>query len=95
MNNDNPEHAMTFGELLELIHDQQRRINVLETAFSYLAFGLEGKSCQLLIHSLKLEANNQTYDTKSQEYFAKLAEQFEVRNSGVSETAAIPNNDNI
>ena len=73
MNNDNPEHAMTFGELLELIHDQQRRINVLETAFSYLAFGLEGKSCQLLIHSLKLE----------------------VRNSGVSETAAIPNNHNI
>lgn len=44
MNSDNPEHAMTFGELLELIHDQQRRINVLETAFSYLAFGLEKKA---------------------------------------------------
>lgn len=85
MNSDNPEHAMTFGELLELIHDQQRRINVLETAFSYLAFGLEKKSCQLLTHSLKLEANNQTYDEKTQQYFAKLAELFETRNSGLGE----------
>ncbi|MCE9882175.1 hypothetical protein LZ641_17830, partial [Hafnia paralvei] len=53
--------------------------------FSYLAFGLEKKSCQLLTHSLKLEANNQTYDEKTQQYFAKLAELFEMRNSGMGD----------
>lgn len=36
MNSDNPEHAMTFGELLELIHDQQRRINVLELSLIHI-----------------------------------------------------------
>ncbi|AGO54700.1 hypothetical protein SOD_c17210 [Serratia plymuthica 4Rx13] len=50
------EETMTFGELLALIGDQKRRLNVLEVAFSYLAFGLDDKANQLLIHSLKLEA---------------------------------------
>lgn len=77
MNSDRPEQAMTFGELLELIHDQQRRLDVLETAFSRLAFSLEHKGCHLLIHNLKLEAQNQNHDPQTQGYFARLAQLFE------------------
>jgi len=40
------EETMTFGELLALIGDQKRRLNVLEVAFSYLAFGLNDKANQ-------------------------------------------------
>ena len=53
---------MTFGELLALIGEQQRRLTVLENAFSYLTFCLDAKSNQLLIHSLRLESQNQNYD---------------------------------
>ena len=53
------EDAMTFGELLALIADQKRRLNVLEVAFSYLAFSLDDKANQRLIHSLKLESHSQ------------------------------------
>ncbi len=38
MTTDKPEEAMTFGELLALIGDQQRRLTVLENAFSSLIF---------------------------------------------------------
>lgn len=74
-----PEEAMTFGELLELIRDQQRRLGVLEAAFSYLAFSHDDKSAQLMIHSLKLEAQNQNRDAETQKHFAELAEQWEKR----------------
>lgn len=36
MNNSKPEEAMTFGELLTLIHQQQQRLQVLESSFSQL-----------------------------------------------------------
>ncbi|PLR40387.1 hypothetical protein CYR32_01205 [Chimaeribacter coloradensis] len=74
-----PEEAMTFGELLELIRDQQRRLSVLETAFSYLAFSHDDKSAQLMIHSLKLESQNQNRDEETQKHFAQLAEEWEKR----------------
>ena len=38
MTTEKPEEAMTFGELLALIGEQQRRLTVLENAFSYLTF---------------------------------------------------------
>ena len=38
MPHDHPEQAMTFGELLEVIGEQQRRLTVLENAFSWLTF---------------------------------------------------------
>ncbi|WP_413734249.1 hypothetical protein ACL2XP_17660 [Sodalis sp. RH21] len=68
-----PEEAMTFGELLELISQQQRRLNVLEIAFSYLSFSLDEKANQLLIHNLLLEAQNQNRDAIMQKYFSQLA----------------------
>ncbi|WP_431222702.1 hypothetical protein ACQ86O_20980 [Serratia sp. L9] len=71
------EEAMTFGELLALIADQKRRLNVVEVAFSYLAFGLDAKANQLLIHSLKLEAQNQNRDPETQKHFAHLAAELE------------------
>lgn len=71
------EEAMTFGELLTVIADQKRRLNVLEVAFSYLAFGLDDKANQLLIHSLKLEAQNQNRDAETQQHFAQLAGELE------------------
>ncbi|EFE94104.1 hypothetical protein [Serratia odorifera] len=72
-----PEEAMTFGELLALIADQKRRLSVLEVAFSYLAFGLDSKANQLLIHSLKLESQNQNRDSETQKHFAHLAAELE------------------
>ncbi|MEA9391976.1 hypothetical protein SJI19_15725 [Acerihabitans sp. TG2] len=68
-----PEEAMTFGELLDVISEQQRRLSVLEVAFSYLSFSLDEKATQLLIHNLSLEAKNQTRDASTQACFAQLA----------------------
>lgn len=74
-----PEEAMTFGELLALIGEQQRRLNVLEIAFSYLSFSLDEKANQLLIHNLMLESQNQNRDAIMQKYFAQLAEELAKR----------------
>ena len=83
MNTEKPEEAMTFGELLALIGEQQRRLTVLENAFSYLTFWLDAKSNQLLIHSLRLESQNQNYDEGMQLHFARLAEELEKRSAPV------------
>ncbi|MBP2170924.1 hypothetical protein J2125_004116 [Erwinia toletana] len=80
MTAEKPEEAMTFGELLALISDQQRRLSVLENAFSYLSFCLDEKSNQLLIHSLRLEAQNQNHDEGMQQHFDRLAGELEKRN---------------
>lgn len=80
MTADKPEEAMTFGELLALISDQQRRLSVLENAFSYLSFCLDEKSNQLMIHSLRLEAQNQNRDETIQQHFTRLADELEKRN---------------
>ncbi|CAI1565767.1 hypothetical protein AB6825_00345 [Serratia proteamaculans] len=77
------EEAMTFGELLALIADQKRRLSVLEVAFSYLAFGLDDKANQLLIHSLKLESQNQSRDAETQQHFAHLAAELGKRLKGI------------
>lgn len=71
------EDAMTFGELLALIADQKRRLNVLEVAFSYLAFSLDDKANQRLIHNLRLESQSQNRDAETQKHFAHLAEELE------------------
>ncbi|SMB31725.1 conserved hypothetical protein [Serratia proteamaculans] len=77
------EEAMTFGELLALIADQKRRLSVLEVAFSYLALGLDDKANQLLIHSLKLESQNQSRDAETQQHFAHLAAELGKRLKGI------------
>ena len=79
MNVNKPEEAMTFGELLELISEQQHRLNVLEIAFSYLSFSLDEKANQLLINNLMLEAQNQNRDAVMQKNFSQLAEELAKR----------------
>lgn len=79
MTAEKPEEAMTFGELLELIRDQQRRLTVLENAFTYLSFCLDEKSTQLMIHSLRLEAQNQNHHEHMQQHFDRLAGELEKR----------------
>ncbi|NDL61929.1 hypothetical protein [Acerihabitans arboris] len=83
-----PEEAMTFGELLALIGEQQRRLNVLEIAFSYLSFSLDEKANQLLVHNLMLESQNQNRDAIMQKYFAQLAEELAKRIGPVIPPAA-------
>lgn len=84
MTTDKPEEAMTFGELLALIGDQQRRLTVLENAFSSLIFCLDDRASQLLVHNLSLEAQNQNHDEQLQLHFARLAESLQKRNGGTT-----------
>jgi hypothetical protein len=77
MNVENPQEAMTFGELLALIGDQQRRLTVLESAFSTLSSCLDPNSADLLIQNLRLEAQNLDRDENMQVHFTRLAEQLE------------------
>lgn len=86
---DNPEEAMTFGELLAMIGEQQRRLTVLENAFSTLSFCLDDKANQLLIHSLNLEGQNQNYDEQLQKHFIRLAGELEKRTGGLSASADV------
>jgi len=83
MTTDKPEEAMTFGELLALIGDQQRRLTVLENAFSSLMFCLDDRASQLLAHNLSLEAQNQNHDEQLQQHFARLAESVQKRSGGI------------
>lgn len=78
-----PEEAMTFGELLELIAEQQRKIDVLELAFSSLVFCLDEKSNQLMIHNLKLESQNENRDPQMKKHLARFAAALE-RNAGLN-----------
>ncbi|MCZ4058720.1 hypothetical protein O3W44_05950 [Pantoea sp. LMR881] len=84
MTTDKPEEAMTFGELLALIGEQQRRLTVLENAFSSLIFCLDDRASQLLVHNLSLEAQNQNHDEQLQLHFARLAESLQKRAGGAA-----------
>lgn len=79
MTTDKPEEAMTFGELLELIGEQQRRLAVLENAFASLCFSLDDRANHLLVHHLQLEAQNQNYDEPLQQQFSRLAQEIQKR----------------
>ncbi|KAA9001401.1 hypothetical protein FJU30_08065 [Affinibrenneria salicis] len=93
MTAEKPEEAMTFGELLAFISEQQRRITVLESAFSSLAFALDEKTSQLVIHNLKLEAQNQTRDPQEKKHFEHLAAVLE-KNAGLSVESPRADDDN-
>ncbi|MCA1175358.1 MULTISPECIES: hypothetical protein [unclassified Pantoea] len=83
MTTEKPEEAMTFGELLALIAEQQRRLTVIENAFASLTFCLDDRASQLLVHNLFLEAQNQNHDTQLQQHFTRLAEEIQRRNGQV------------
>jgi len=79
VNVENPEEAMTFGELLALIADQQRRLSVLEVAFSSLSLCLDERASLLLVEKLRLEATRPEHDENKQQHFAALAEELAKR----------------
>ncbi|MBK4783444.1 MAG: hypothetical protein FT714_02790 [Pantoea sp. Pent] len=79
MTTEKPEEAMTFGELLAFIAEQQRRLTVLENAFATLTFCLDDRASQLLAHNLTLEAQNQNHDAQLQQHFARLADEIHRR----------------
>jgi len=83
MTTEKPQAAMTFGELLALIAEQQRRLTVLENAFASLTFCLDDRASQLLVHNLSLEAQNQNHDAQLQQHFTRLAEEIQRRNGQV------------
>lgn len=84
MAQDNNEEAMTFGELLDVIREQQRRLTVLENAFSMLPFCLDDRANQLLIQNLRLEGQNQNRDAQLQKHFSLLADEMVKRLTPVS-----------
>ncbi|MCP1437380.1 hypothetical protein J3D56_000816 [Erwinia persicina] len=79
MNVENPEEAMTFGELLALIADQQRRLSVLEVAFSSLSLCLDEQAALRLVDKLRLEATRSDYDENKRQHFAALADELAKR----------------
>jgi len=79
MNAENPEEAMTFGELLALIADQQRRLSVLEIAFSSLSLCLDESAALRLVDKLRLEATRPDHDENKQHYFTALADELAKR----------------
>lgn len=79
MTTEKPEEAMTFGELLAFIAEQQRRLTVLENAFATMTFCLDDRANQLLVHNLTLEAQNQNHDEQLQQHFTRLAEEIQKR----------------
>lgn len=84
---DKPEEAMTFGELLALIAEQQRRLTVLETAFTSLTLSLDAPAVQLLAHNLTQEAQNQQHDASLQQQFFRLAKTLQQRTDPLSAEA--------
>jgi len=84
---DKPEEAMTFGELLALIGEQQRRLTVLESAFTSLTLSLDASAVQQLAQNLTLEAQNQQHDASLQQQFFRLAEKLRQRTVPLSAEA--------
>lgn len=76
-----PEEVMTFGELLELIGEQQRKLDALELAFSSLAFCLDEKANKLMVHNLTLESQNENREPAMKKHLARLAATLE-KNAG-------------
>lgn len=71
------EDAMTFGELLALIADQKRRLNVLEVAFSYLAFSTDDKSQPTADPQPEAGIAQPEPRRRNAKHFAHLAEELE------------------
>ncbi len=73
MNQSKPEEAMTFGELLTLIHQQQQRLQVLETSFTQLVTLLDPRLQQQLIGYLSAQSDATDHTPELQQQYAALA----------------------
>ncbi|ARU93618.1 hypothetical protein [Tatumella citrea] len=79
MNNSKPEEAMTFGELLTLIHQQQQRLQVLESSFSQLITLLSPGLQQQLVSYLSVQAGVLENEPDLQKQYADLASDIQNR----------------
>ncbi|WP_130834688.1 hypothetical protein [[Erwinia] mediterraneensis] len=73
MTTEKPEEAMTFGELLALISEQQRRLVALEHAFTGVTAALDSDAHQALLQQLQRAAQNQDHDALLRQQFSRLA----------------------
>lgn len=77
---DNQEpRAIPIQELLDVISDLRREVNVLNVAFSYLPFSFPDDQLRATIESLRFESTNPGRDAEQQAAFKRLLEQLESR----------------
>lgn len=79
MTTEKPEEAMTFGELLALISEQQRRLVALEHAFTTLTTSLSEEAQRVLVQQLHEAAQNQHHDALLRQQFSRLTQEIEKR----------------
>ena len=84
MNHSKPEEAMTFGELLTLIHQQQQRLQVLEGSLSQLMTLLSPTLHQQMIHYLTDQAEALENPPELRQQFTELASDIQSRTSSDS-----------
>ncbi|WP_438801467.1 hypothetical protein [Candidatus Symbiopectobacterium endolongispinus] len=73
----------TSHDVRRIIGDQQHKIDALELAFSSLAFALDERTAQLLLHNLKLESHNEHRAERTKKHLALLIAVFE-KHVGIS-----------
>lgn len=79
MNQSKPEEAMTFGELLTLIHQQQQRLQVLEGSLSQLMTLLSPTLQQQMIHYLNDQAEALENPPELRQQYTELASDIQSR----------------
>ena len=79
MNHSKPEEAMTFGELLTLIHQQQQRLQVLEASFSQLVTLLSPGLQQQMLSFLAGQAGGLGNEPELCQQYADLASDIQRR----------------
>ena len=75
-------NEIEIQQLLDIISDLRREMNVLNTAFCYLPFSFRGEQMQATIKALEYEARNEKYDQKQRDAFKRIASEIEMRTKG-------------
>ncbi|MEI9694583.1 hypothetical protein V5074_15795 [Atlantibacter hermannii] len=81
--------SVEFQELLDIISDLRREVNVLNTAFCYLPFTLRGEQMRAVIESLRYESINETYDDEQRAAFKRIVDELDKRTKDNGEFRSI------
>jgi len=81
--------SVEFQELLDIISDLRREVNVLNTAFCYLPFTLRGEQMRATIESLRYESINDTYDDEQRAAFKRIVDELDKRTKDNGEFRSI------
>lgn len=71
-----------ISELLKLVSDLRREVNVLNVAFSYLPLSLPDDALQVTIEALRYESNNIKWTVEQRAAFENLVTQMDERTKG-------------